>query len=254
MALTATATDTTRTAIIKILNMQKPKIVCVSPEKHNIVYAVAEKCEISDAFTSLCGKLARERTKMGRVIIYCRTYDEVTTIYQFFKRRLGENFTHPPSAPDLVRFRMVSMFTRCTHQSVKASVMERFTKTSSLRIVIATVAFGMGIHCPDVRLAIHWGVPEDVEMYIQQSGRVGRDGLPSYGLLVYSSKDLNKKYTSEQMIEYCKNEEGVCRRKLLFEDFDKYTGDNKYVGCKCCDVCEMNCKCGNCDQTISEFY
>ena len=61
---------------------------------------------------------------------------------------------------------------------------------------------------------IHWGVPEDVEMYIQQSGRVGQDGLPSYGLLVYSSKDLNKDYTSEQPIEYCKNEECVCRRKL----------------------------------------
>lgn len=61
MALTATATDTTRTVIIKTLNMQKPKIVCVSPEQHNIVYAVAEKCKISDAFTSLCDKLATER-------------------------------------------------------------------------------------------------------------------------------------------------------------------------------------------------
>ena len=65
MALTATATDTTRNAIIKTLNMQKPKIVSVSPQKHNIVYAVALKCEISDAFTPLCDKLAWERAKMG---------------------------------------------------------------------------------------------------------------------------------------------------------------------------------------------
>ena len=99
-----------------------------------------EKCEITNAFTCLCDKLARERAEMGRVIIYCRTYDEVTTIYQFFKRRLQENFTHPPGAPDLVRFRMVSMFTCCTHQSVKACVMERFTKGSSLHIDIVTVA------------------------------------------------------------------------------------------------------------------
>ena len=154
---------------------------------------------------------------MGRIIIYCRTYDEVASNYQFFKRKLKESFTDPPNAPDLVRFRMVSMFTHCTHQSVKASVMERFIKPSSLCIVIATVAFGMGIHRPDVRMAIHWGVPEDIELYIQQSGRVGRDGLPCYALLVYGSRDLNKKYTSERMIKYCENSENKCRRKLCLK-------------------------------------
>lgn len=121
------------------------------------------------------------------------------------------------------------------HPSVKASVMERFTKPSSLHVVIATVAFGMGINCCDVRLAFHWGVPEDIEMYIQESGRIGRDGLLSYALIVYGSGDLNKKYTSEQMIKYCVNDESVCRRKLLFEDFAEYTsvGSNVCVGCKC---------------------
>ena len=163
---------------------------CVSPEKHNIVYAVAEKCEISDAFTSLCGKLARERTKMGRVVIYCRTYDEVTTIYQFFKRRLGENFTHPPSAPDLVRFRMVSMFTRCTHQSVKASVMERFTK-----------------HHPSASLSLQWHLEWAfiAPMYASRftgafqkvlkciSNKVAELDKTDCHLMGYSSKDLNKK-------------------------------------------------------------
>ena len=144
------------------------------------------------------------------------------------------------------------MFTHCTHPSVKASVMEWFTKPSSLRVVIATVAFGMGINCPDVRLAFHWGVPEDIEIYIQESVRMGRDGLLSYALIVYGSGDLNKKYTSEQMIKYCVNAESVCRRKLLFEDFAEYTSvGNICVGCKCCDICQIQCKCGNCDQIIS---
>ena len=254
MALTATATDTTRAAIIRTLDMQKPKVISVSPVKHNIVYAVAQKSEISEAFVPLCSKLAMQRIEMGRVIIYCRTYGEVTSIYGFFKRTLGGNFTEPPNAPDVVRYRMVSMFTHCTHPSVKASVMERFTKPSSLRIVIATVAFGMGIHCPDVRLSFHWGVPEDIEMYIQQSGRVGRDGLLSYALVVHGSGDLNKKYTSEQMIQYCANEESVCRRKLLFEDFADFTSKGSACeGCKCCDVCLIECKCGNCDQITCEF-
>ena len=103
-------------------------------------------------------------------------------------------------------------------------------------------------------MAIHWGVPEDIEMYIQQSGRVGRDRLPCYALLVYGSRDLNKKYTSEQMIKYCGNSENKCRRKLLFEDFARYTEDSRCVGCKCCDVCQMYSKCGNCEQVISEFH
>ena len=65
MALTATATDTTRTAIIRALDMQEPKIISVSPVKHNIVYAVAQKSEISASFEPLCNKLAMHRTEMG---------------------------------------------------------------------------------------------------------------------------------------------------------------------------------------------
>lgn len=64
-------------------------------------------------------------------------------------------------------------------------------------------------------------------------------------LIVYGSGDLNKKYTSEQMIKYCVNDESVCRRKLLFEDFTEYTSvGNVCVGCKCCDICQIHCKCG----------
>jgi len=76
MALTATATDTTRTAIIRTLDMQKLKVISVSPVKHNIVYAVAQKSEISASFEPLCNKLAMHSTEMGIVIIYCHTLSE----------------------------------------------------------------------------------------------------------------------------------------------------------------------------------
>ena len=121
--------------------MQKPKIVSVSPMKHNIAYDVAQKSTVSHTFTPIANKLAEQRTDMGRLIVFRRMYDEVTSIYHFFKRRLGERFTEPQSAPDLARFRLVDMFTHCCHESVKNAIMARFTAVSSLRIVIATVAF-----------------------------------------------------------------------------------------------------------------
>ena len=77
------------------------------------------------------------------------------------------------------------MYTSCTHASVKAKIVERFTKPSSLRVVIGTIAFGMGINCPDIREVIHWGVSDDVEMYIQETGRAGRDSHHSHCILMY---------------------------------------------------------------------
>ena len=128
--------------------------------------------------------LSSRRTSMGRTIIFCRTYDEVTAIYYFFKQRLGVHFTEPPGAPDCIpQFRLVDMYTHCTHQTV-------FMSPSPLRIVVATIAFGMGIDCPDVRQIIHWGVPEDVETYVQETGRAGRDGLLSCAVLFHGRGDL----------------------------------------------------------------
>ena len=70
----------------------------------------------------------------------------------------------------------------------------------------------MGINCPDVRQIIHWGVPEDAETYIQESGRAGRDGQLSCALIMTSPHDLNARFTSKQIIEYCTNKDSKCQR------------------------------------------
>ena len=164
MALTATATVSSRNEIIRSLDMQKPVVVSVPPIKENIFYCILEKSTINVSLGPLCDRLSSRRTSMGKTIIFCRTYDEVTSIYYFFKQRLGVHFTEPPGAPDCIpQFRLVNMYTHCTHQTVKDQVLKLFTSPSPLRIVVATIAFGMGINCPDVRPIVHWGVPEDVE-------------------------------------------------------------------------------------------
>ncbi len=136
------------------------------------------------------------------------------------------------------------MFTVCTHPQVKNIILESFPDLAShMRIIIATIAFGMGLDCPNVRRVIHWGVPSDVESYLQETGRAGRDGKPATAILHYGGLDMKGTRVNDDMRDYCKLQE--CRRKFLLKDFD--TQDSVDVhGCKCCDICSASCTCEKC--------
>ena len=158
-------------------------------------------------------------------------------LYYYFKCKLGIAFTECPGAPDLFQLRVVDMYTHCTHPSVKENIPSLFTTSSQLRVVVTTVAFGIGINCSDV---IHWGVPEDAETYVQETGRAGRDGLPSCVLLLYGSCDITQ-WTSELMRKYCTNENNLCRKVLLLIFLTsmvvlRLAGSGS---CHCCNVCKI---------------
>ncbi len=126
----------------------------------------------------------------------------------------------------------------CSHKSVKNEIIKKFTTKSHLRIVIATIAFGMGIDCPDIRQVVHWGVPDDAEMYVQESGRAGRDEKHSVALVLYNRKDLAPNHVTDHMELYCENAT-KCRRGLLFKDLSDCPCPSKsseITGCMCCDV------------------
>ena len=110
------------------------------------------------------------------------------------------------------------MYTQCTKKEIKSQIVSQFTNPHSvLRVVIATTAFGIGIVCPNVHHIIHcMGPPEDIESYVQQTGRAGRDGKQSWASLYFSLSD--NKYTAKAMMGYCTNVL-LCRRQLLFMDF-----------------------------------
>ena len=132
--------------------------------------------------------------------------------------------------------------------------MEHFTRASNLCVVIGTIAFGMGIVSPGVRVIINWGVLEDCEMYVQESGRAGRDGLQSFAITFYGKHDLNRKYASPQIINYCVNEGNVCRRTLLFQEFEDCDDFQTNSLCVCCDACELKCKCSNCSTLLHGLH
>ncbi len=96
-------------------------------------------------------------------------------------------------------FRLVDMYTACTTKSVKDAIVRGFCKSGGvLRVVIATIAFGKGIDCPDVRTIIHWGPSPDSESYLQETGRAGRDGRQSFAVLYYARTDFSTLSVSER--------------------------------------------------------
>ena len=94
MALTATATISTRKAVCRSLGMKKPVIISESPNKINIVYKVTPNVkDVEDAFEPVVNEILRHRKAMDRVVIFCRSYDDSTLIYHFFRSKLGKNLS-----------------------------------------------------------------------------------------------------------------------------------------------------------------
>ena len=135
------------------------------------------------------------------------------------------------------------MFTACTTKNVKKAILKSFCNvTGKLHVVVATIAFGMGLDCPNVRRIIHWGPPSDLEGYIQETGHGGRDNITATATLYYSKCDIRHEYIESSMKNYCicKNRT-VCRRKMLFADFGPLNKDTTALGHMCCDVCACTC-------------
>lgn len=246
MALTATASRSLRRDVMKQLGMRNSLVVCVSPNKPNIKYVVKRFVTLEESFGSLADELLSKKDNMEKVLIFCRSINDCSTLYFYFKRKLGRSFTCPEGAPDISKYRRVEMFHSCTEQIVKEQIISSFTSIgpeSRLKILVATIAFGMGIDCPNIRTVIHYGPAECVESYIQETGRAGRDGLLSTVTMLHH---IGRSLSVDECIKSCIENTTVCRRDFLFHDFDEYNHSDFGTKCSCCDICMTMCECENC--------
>ena len=196
--------------------------------------------------------ITRKGQSASKLLIFCRTYDACHRFYRCFKSALGQNFTLPNGAPDLPQFRIVDMYTHCTQLAVKEHIISEFVKEDGkLRVVVATVAFSMGIDCQNISCVVHWGPSDTVEDYVQEIGRAGRNTKAACALAFYSNSD--KVHMDTSMVEYS-TVHNQCKRVQLFSGFDSFNIDtHSYSGCKCCFVCAKSCTCGHCEAFLSEF-
>ncbi len=227
IALTATATERVREDILRELSMQTAQTFLSSFNRPNLSYSVRPKYKAVDALVQL---LKQHRNES--IIIYCFSRNDTESLVKDLKKAGMWAAAYHAGLPKEERKR----------------VQEKFIRDETL-IIVATIAFGMGIDKPDVRLVVHMDFPKTIESYYQETGRAGRDGLPSECVLFFSLADKRKqdffinqienetekalaKHKCNRVIEYCQLHD--CRRLFLLSYFGESTSD---VVCGACDNC-----------------
>jgi ATP-dependent DNA helicase RecQ len=252
LALTASAPPSMVKDICSSLHMGSNfTLVQCSPDRPNIfIMAMKAPNTVSETFHWLADELSNDNKAAKKYIIYCRSIKACALLYKYFSDQLGPENAYARGEKKGVRSRLFGMFHRSTVKKNKKVVMESFGQShSNLRVVIATVAYGMGIDIPDVHMVIQWGCPRNIAEFYQEAGRAGRDSsLSAYSMIYYHGMDVSAVATDPEMRQYCLNGDNICRRKQIVNHFHPTmsVSNKDQDSHTCCDVCLSQCTCGKC--------
>jgi ATP-dependent DNA helicase RecQ len=226
LALTATATERVRADIVQQLRLKEPKTFVGSFNRPNLSYTILEK---TSPYEQLLELVSKRRNESG--IVYCQSRKTAESL----AARLSED--NIPALP----------YHAGLEQRDRVKNQEAFIR-DNVRVICATIAFGMGINKPNVRFVIHHDLPKNIEGYYQETGRAGRDSLPSDCTLLFSAADVAKinrfiedkppnerevaRKQLDQMMDFAESTE--CRRAALLRYFGETYPE---ANCGSCDNC-----------------
>jgi len=226
MALTATADSTTRQDILQNLRLNRPHLYVGSFDRPNIRYTLVEKFKPME---QLCNFVAAQKGKSG--IVYCNSRNKAEKVSDALKKRgISAAFYHAGM------------------EVTERERVQRDFQRDNIQVVVATIAFGMGINKSNVRFVAHFDLSRSIEAYYQETGRAGRDDLPAEAVLFYEPADYGwlhkilmeepesaqrdvKLHKLEAIGEFAESQ--TCRRLVLLN----YFGENRQKPCGNCDIC-----------------
>ena len=245
---TATATTNAKTCIFEILCLDRVSTYLFgttsSEDKHNVLSSLCWQWIFSD----IAKEISDLQENTQHTLIYCQTRTQCALLWRMLMLRLGGKF-FSTGKPDR-KLRLVEMFHAGTLSQVKNFIITPTSKMEShLRVLICTIGFGIGIDCECFNRVIHCGPLKNLESYIQECGRAGKDGNDSISYLIYNGLLASK--WSDDMKEFVHSKE--CRRECVSKNFVSSSLNELKDTSSRCDICAMKCSCSCSEKCVKSL-